>query len=142
MAALGGLVAGASLAGADSQPPDRSPHLLLVPDTARAEAALERSSARTIARYDAFTLVEARAEDDAALRGVGADRRDDMREVGLPGGQFDPLGGREAGTARISANAAQDAWKVARPSRSSLSTASSWSTPISASAAITSAASW
>ena len=96
MAALGGLVAGASLAGAESQPPDRSPHLLLVPDTARAEAALERSSARTIARYDAFTLVEARAEDDAALRGVGADRRDDMRKVGMPGGQFDPLGGRES----------------------------------------------
>ena len=96
MAALGGLVAGASLAGAESQPPDRSPHLLLVPDTARAEAALERSSARTIARYDAFTLVEARAEDDAALRGVGADRRDDMREVGMPGGQFDPLRGRES----------------------------------------------
>jgi subtilisin-like proprotein convertase family protein len=96
VAALGGLVAGASLAGAESQPPDRSPHLLLVPDTARAEAALERSNARTIASYDAFTLVEARAEDDAALRDAGADRRDDMRKVGMPGGQFDPLRSRES----------------------------------------------
>jgi subtilisin-like proprotein convertase family protein len=91
VAALGGLVAGASLAGAESQPPDRSPHLLLVPETARAGAALERSSARTIARYDAFTLVEARGKDDAALRIAGADRRDDMRKVSLPGGEFDPL---------------------------------------------------
>jgi subtilisin-like proprotein convertase family protein len=96
VAALGGLVAGASLAGAESQPPDRSPHLLLVPDTARAEAALARSSARTIARYDAFTLVEARGEEDAALRGAGADRRDDMRKVGMPGGEFDPLRDRES----------------------------------------------
>jgi subtilisin-like proprotein convertase family protein len=65
-----------------------------VPDTARAGAALERSNARTVARYGEFTLVEARGEDEAALRGAGADRRDDMREVGLPGGVFDPLRGR------------------------------------------------
>jgi subtilisin-like proprotein convertase family protein len=96
VAALGGLVAGASLAGAESQPPDQSPHLLLVPDTPRADAALERSSARTVGRYGAFTLVEARGEDDTALRDAGADRRDDMRKVSLPGGQFDPLRGRES----------------------------------------------
>ncbi|HZC14492.1 MAG TPA: hypothetical protein VE270_10785, partial [Thermoleophilaceae bacterium] len=70
---MGGLVAAVPLVGAQSSPPDRSPHLLLVPDTARAGAALERSDARTVARYDAFTLVEARGEDDAALLDAGAD---------------------------------------------------------------------
>ena len=96
MAALGGLVAAAPLVGAQSSAPDRSAHLLVVPDTARADATLERSNARTVARYGGFTLVEARGEDDAALRGAGADRRDDMREVGLPGGSFDPLRGRDS----------------------------------------------
>jgi subtilisin-like proprotein convertase family protein len=94
VAALGGLVACASLAGAQSVAPDNSPHLVLVPDSARADAALERSNARTVARYDAFTLVEARGDDEASLRAAGADRRDDMREVSLPGGSFDPLRGR------------------------------------------------
>jgi subtilisin-like proprotein convertase family protein len=92
VAALGGLVAAVPLVGAQSSPPDRSPHLLLVPDTARASTALEGSDARTVARYDAFTLVEARGEDDTALRDAGADRRDDMRQVSLPGGSLDPLG--------------------------------------------------
>jgi subtilisin-like proprotein convertase family protein len=67
-----------------------------VPDTARAEAALAASSARTVARYDAFTLVEARGDDDANLRAAGADRRDDMRRVSLPGGDLDPLQGRDS----------------------------------------------
>ena len=79
------------LVGAQSSTPDRSPHLLLVPDTPRAEAALDASNARTVASYDAFTLVEARGDDDADLRSAGADRRDDMRRVSLPGGSFDPL---------------------------------------------------
>ena len=91
MAALGGLIAAAPLVGAQSSTPDNSPHLLLVPDTPRADAALDASSARTVASYDAFTLVEARGEDDADLRAAGADRRDDMRRVSLPGGSFDPL---------------------------------------------------
>ena len=91
MAALGGLIAAAPLVGAQSSSPDLSPHLLLVPDTPRADAALDASTARTVASYDAFTLVEARGEDDADLRAVGADRRDDMRRVSLPGGSFDPL---------------------------------------------------
>jgi subtilisin-like proprotein convertase family protein len=91
VAALGGLIAAAPLVGAQSSSPDRSPHLLLVPDTPRADAALDASSARTVARYDAFTLVEARGGDDADLRAAGADRRDDMRRVSLPGGSFDPV---------------------------------------------------
>jgi len=91
VAALGGLIAVVPLVGAQSSTPDRSPHLLLVPDTPRAEAALDASNARTVASYDAFTLVEARGDDDADLRSAGADRRDDMRRVSLPGGSFDPL---------------------------------------------------
>ena len=91
MAALGGLIAAAPLVGAQSSAPDHSPHLLLVPDTPRADAALDASSARTVAAYGAFTLVEARGEDDADLRAAGGDRRDDMRRVSLPGGSFDPL---------------------------------------------------
>ena len=94
MAALGGLIAAAPLVGAQSSAPDHSPHLLLVPDTPRADAALDASSARTVAAYGAFTLVEARGEDDADLRAAGGDRRDDMRRVSLPGGDLDPLRGR------------------------------------------------
>ncbi len=100
MAALGGLIAAAPLVGAQSSTPDNSPHLLLVPDTPRADAALDASSARTVASYDAFTLVEARGEDDADLRAAGADRRDDMRRVSLPGGDLDPLRGRDSLAAR------------------------------------------
>ena len=43
-----------------------------------------------VARYDDFSLVEAAGEDDQLLRGAGAGRRDDMREVALAGGQVDP----------------------------------------------------
>ena len=103
MAALGGLIAAAPLVGAQSSTPDTSPHLLLVPDTPRADAALDASSARTVASYDAFTLVEARGEDDADLRAAGADRRDDMRRVSLPGGDLDPLRGRDSLAAKGSA---------------------------------------
>ncbi len=90
------MILAAPLVGAQSTPSDRSPHLLVVPDTPKAVAALEESDARTVARYEAFTLVEARGEDEADLRGAGADRRDDMREVSLPGGQLDPSRGRSS----------------------------------------------
>ena len=73
----------------------------MVPDSARAQLALERSYARVVARYGDFDLVEAAGEDDGLLRGAGATRRDDMREVLLAGGQVDPaarpsLAGKEA----------------------------------------------
>ena len=74
--------------------------MLLVPDTAGPGAALAASSARTVARYDAFTLVEASGADEASLRDAGAVRRDDMRTVDLPGGSFDPLRGRDSLAAR------------------------------------------
>jgi subtilisin-like proprotein convertase family protein len=97
VAALGGLILYASLAGAGSPAPDSSRHLLMVPDSAGSEAALTRSDARVVARYEEFTLVEARGEDDSALREAGASRRDDLREVGLPGTSgLDPLAERES----------------------------------------------
>jgi subtilisin-like proprotein convertase family protein len=97
VAALGGLILYASLAGAGSPAPDPSRHLLMVPDSAGSEAALTRSDARVVARYEEFTLVEARGEDDSALRAAGASRRDDLREVGLPGtAGLDPLAERES----------------------------------------------
>jgi subtilisin-like proprotein convertase family protein len=83
-------VAGASLAGAESPRPDSSAHLLVVPDSARGQLALERSDARVIARYGEFALVEAAGEDDERLRGAGAVRRDDMENVLLAGGEVDP----------------------------------------------------
>jgi subtilisin-like proprotein convertase family protein len=83
-------VAGGTLAGAQSSPADDRPHLLVVPHTPEGEAALDRSDARVVARYDEFTLVEAVGGDDTRLRGAGADRRDDMREVSLPAAEFDP----------------------------------------------------
>lgn len=88
--ALGGLVASASLAGAESPRPDTSAHLLVVPDSALAQLALERSDARVVARYGEFALVEAAGADEQRLRGAGATRRDDMREVLLAGGEVDP----------------------------------------------------
>jgi subtilisin-like proprotein convertase family protein len=84
------LVTGASLAGAESASPDTSAHLLVVPDSARAELALARADARVVARYEDFSLVEAVGDDVASLRGAGAGRRDDMREVALAGGEVDP----------------------------------------------------
>jgi subtilisin-like proprotein convertase family protein len=83
-------VAGASLAGAESPRPDTSAHLLVVPDSAGGQLALERSDARVVARYGAFALVEAAGEDEARLRGAGATRRDDMHDVLLAGGEVDP----------------------------------------------------
>ncbi len=72
-----------------------------MPDSARAQLALGRSDARVVARYGEFAVVEAIGDDDERLRGAGATRRDDMREVLLAGGQLDPaarpsLAGKEA----------------------------------------------
>ena len=83
---------------------DRSPHLLVVPNSAEGQAALARSDARVVARYGEFTLAEAVGADDARLREAGADRRDDMREVGLPDAEVDPLADR----ASLAAKAAPD----------------------------------
>src|SRR4051812_14417913 len=90
MAALGGLVTGASLAGAEAPRPDTSPHLLVVPKTAMGELALARANARVVAHYDGFSLVEATGDDVDRLRNAGAGKRDDMRDVLLAGGQVDP----------------------------------------------------
>ncbi|HKP21119.1 MAG TPA: S8 family serine peptidase, partial [Thermoleophilaceae bacterium] len=90
MAVLGGLVTGASLAGAESPRPDTSQHLLVVPGTAQGELALARADARVVARYESFSLVEATGEDVDRLRNAGAGKRDDMRDVVLAGGQVDP----------------------------------------------------
>ena len=93
-------------ADAPGAPPgaDRSPHLLVVPNSAEGQAALARSDARVVSRYGEFTLVEAAGADDERLREAGADRRDDMREVGLPDAEVDPLAER----ASLAAKAAPD----------------------------------
>jgi subtilisin-like proprotein convertase family protein len=83
-------VAGGTLAGAQSAPSDSRPHLLVVPDGPAGDAALDRSDARVVARYEGFILVEAAGSDDVRLRRAGADRRDDMRQVSLPSAEFDP----------------------------------------------------
>jgi subtilisin-like proprotein convertase family protein len=62
----------------------------VVPDSARGELALARADARVVAHYEDFSLVEATGDDVDQLRGAGAGRRDDMREVALAGGQVDP----------------------------------------------------
>jgi subtilisin-like proprotein convertase family protein len=64
--------------------------VLVVPHTAEGKSALERSDARSIARYGSFTLVEATGEDAERLLNAGADRRDDMREVRLGERHVDP----------------------------------------------------
>jgi subtilisin-like proprotein convertase family protein len=87
-----GLLAGLSfavLATAQSQAPDESPHLLLVPSDADGMAALARTDARVLAEYESFALVEAEGADDARLRDAGAERRDDMRTVETAAGELD-----------------------------------------------------
>ena len=99
--ALAALMGGA-LADAESQPADPSRHLLVVPDTPEAVAALARTDARVVASYESFVLVEAAGADDERLRAAGADRRDDMRSVRTAAGTIDPenerrsLAGKEA----------------------------------------------
>ena len=90
MLLLAALVAGGTLADAQLPQPDDRPHLLVVPHTPAGQAALGRSDARVVARYEEFTVVEATGADDERLRGAGADRRDDMREVSLPASELDP----------------------------------------------------
>ena len=85
-------VTGGALADAQFQAPPQAPepHLLVVPATAQAESALARSDARVVARYGAFSLVEAAGADDERLREAGADRRDDMHTVRTAAGRLDP----------------------------------------------------
>jgi nucleotidyltransferase/DNA polymerase involved in DNA repair len=101
---LAAVVAGGTLAGAQSPRTDAQPHLLVVPHSLEGAAALQRSDARVVARYKEFSLVEAAGGDAARLRQPGADRRDDMREVSLPAAELDPRSDRAslaAGAARI-----------------------------------------
>ena len=84
------VVAITGVSAAQPKAPDTRPHLLLVPDTAAAAAALARTDARTVARYESFALVEAAGDDEALLRRTGADRRDDMRSVETAAGAIDP----------------------------------------------------
>ncbi len=93
-------------ADAPGAPPgaDRSPHLLVVPNSAEGQAALARSDARVVSRYREFTLVEAAGADDERLREAGADRRDDMREVGLPDAEIDPRSDRRSLAAKASSD--------------------------------------
>ena len=65
-------------------------HLYLVPSGPSGDVAIEHTGARTIARYDAFTLVSADGSHDETLRLFGADRRDDMRTVVAADGKLDP----------------------------------------------------
>jgi len=94
-AALAILFAAAAAGGSRSQP-DTGAHLMIVPRTPEGIGALARSAARVAARYDAFALVEASGEDVDRLRRAGADRRDDMREVRLARGAFDPASERRS----------------------------------------------
>jgi subtilisin-like proprotein convertase family protein len=87
---LAGMASGV-LATAQSPPPDNRRHLLLVPSDAEGTAALARTDARVIAKYESFSLVEAQGGDEERLRRAGADRRDDMRRVRLGDDTVDPL---------------------------------------------------
>src|SRR5215210_48375 len=84
------LVLTAVSAGAERSEPDGAPHILAVPAQGPAAVALARSDARVVARYGAFTLVEAAGEDVARLRRAGSDLRDDMLEVRLGRREIDP----------------------------------------------------
>jgi subtilisin-like proprotein convertase family protein len=84
------------LATAQSPPPDNRRHLLLVPSDAEGTAALARTDARVIARYESFSLVEAQGGDDERLRRAGAERRDDMRTVETAAGEIDPTSDRRS----------------------------------------------
>ena len=85
------LVLVAVSADAQRKASDATPHLFSVPADGPAAAALPRTQARVVARYAAFTLVEAEGDDATRLRRAGADQRDDMRELRLGGQVLDPL---------------------------------------------------
>src|SRR5918999_5776416 len=70
--------------------------MLLVPSDAEGTAALARTDARVIARYESFSLVEAQGGDDERLRRAGAERRDDMRTVETAAGEIDPTSDRSS----------------------------------------------
>ena len=91
---------GGALADAESQPADTHRHLLVVPDTPEAMAALARTDARVVASYESFALVEADGADDERLRAAGADRRDDMRSVRTAAGTSTPERARARWRAR------------------------------------------
>jgi hypothetical protein len=84
------LVSVAVSAGAQPTPPDTAPHLLVVPAGGPANAALTRSDARVISRYETFNLVEAAGDDARRLREAGSDLRDDMRELKVGSKEIDP----------------------------------------------------
>ncbi|HWM11767.1 MAG TPA: S8 family serine peptidase, partial [Solirubrobacteraceae bacterium] len=112
VAAIGAAVALLSAVGAGvatpAPPPDDRHHLLIVPATPAGTAALARTDARTVARYESFSLVEASGDDDAELRRAGADRRDDMRTVATAAGAIDPAAER----ASLAAKGAADRERV------------------------------
>ena len=89
--ALLALVLVAVSADAQRAASEATPHLFSVPAEGPAAAALPRTQSRVVARYAAFTLVEAEGDDATRLRMAGADQRDDMREVRLGGQLLDPL---------------------------------------------------
>ena len=88
--ALTSLVLVAVSAGAAPNGSDAGPHLFSVPAEGPAAAALARTDARLIARYEAFSLVEAGGDDARRLSRGGADQRDDMRELRLGRAELDP----------------------------------------------------
>jgi subtilisin-like proprotein convertase family protein len=65
-------------------------HLLAVSTSGDQAQALATTNPRVVARYDAFTLVEADGVDTDRLVRAGADLRDDMRTVRLGGRVLDP----------------------------------------------------
>jgi hypothetical protein len=88
--ALLALVLVAVSAGAEPRQPENGRHLLSVPADGPAANALARSDVRVIARYDAFTVVEAAGDDAERLQRAGADLRNDMREVKVGRAEIDP----------------------------------------------------
>ena len=83
VACLVGLTVSGSISGAKPARKASAPasHLVVVPASAQGRAALASASVRTIARYRAFTLVEATGSDVARLVAAGGELRDDMRRV-------------------------------------------------------------
>jgi subtilisin-like proprotein convertase family protein len=74
--------------------PGEGPHLVVVPHSPKGQAALVLSSARQVAGYDTYTLVEATGADVTRLVAAGGELRDDMREVRIGMRSVDPKLGR------------------------------------------------